>query len=344
MNKDIIEKVVEKIKEHRSFYEQSEMAVREGIVNPILRSLGWDTENPEEVQPNVFSKEGIPDYSLLKNNKKVLFIEAKKLSVDIVKREVIRQLANYCFGAGMEYGVLTNGSIWVLFRAFQKDTTIEERTVWKTDFENDDITATIRRLNTISRENIGNIETLIKKLQILDKIWQSLLDEPKDLVKGFIPAVDNLIKERYQGYEFPISEIEDFVKERVKELIPPIGEAVIEPSPIETTTGRSAHPREMKIGTDTYEIRNSYDILANTAEWLIRKGKLKKEDCPIGRGPKRNLINIQPKHKYGRDFIHPKKLSNGLYIDAHFNYATCINDARQLLERYGHHGDMLSMQ
>jgi len=31
----------------------------------------------------------------------------------------------------------------------------------------------------------------------------------------------------------------------------------------------------MKIGSDVFEIRNSYEILTNTAEWLIRKGKLK---------------------------------------------------------------------
>ena len=345
MDKDIIEKVVEKIKEHRSFYEQSEMAVREGIVNPILRGLGWDTENPEEVQPNVFSKEGIPDYSLLKNNKKVLFIEAKKLSVDIVKREVMRQLARYCFGAGMEYGVLTNGSIWVLFRAFQKDTTIEERTVWKTDIENDDITATIRRLNTISRENIGNIETLIKKLQILDKIWQSLLNEPKDLVKGFIPVVDNLIKERYQGYEFPISEIEDFVKERVKELIPPIGETPPKPTPISSPPigPRPSPPREMRIGTDTYGIRYSYDILVKTAEWLIAKGKLKRDDCPIVAGHRRNLVNTQPKHRYGDDFRAPRKLSNGLYIETLESTAGSIKSARRLLEKYKYQGNMLNV-
>ena len=341
---DIIQTVIEKIKKHRPFYEQSEMAVREQIVNPILRCIGWDPENPEEVQPNVFSEEGIPDYSLLKGSKKVLFIEAKKLSVDIEKREVIRQLASYCFGEGMEYGVLTNGSIWVLFRAFQKDTTMPERVVWKTDIENDDITATLRRLNTISKENIEDIETLIKKLQILDEIWQSLLDEPKDLVKGFIPIFDSLIREGYPDYEFDHSEIEDFIKERVKELISPTGEAVIEPSPIETTTWRGARPREMKIGTDTYEIRNVYEILTNTAEWLIRKGKLKKDDCPIVTGHKRNLINTQPKHRYGGNFSAPKRLSNGLYIETHYNTANCINNARRLLEKYGHHGDMLSMQ
>ena len=42
--------------------------------------------------------------TLFKNNKKVLFVEAKKLSVDVEQREVIRQLAKYCFGEGMKYG------------------------------------------------------------------------------------------------------------------------------------------------------------------------------------------------------------------------------------------------
>lgn len=339
MNKEIIGMVIERIKKHRSFYEQNEMAVREQIVNPILRGLGWDSENPEEVQPNVSSEEGIPDYSLLKGGKKVLFLEAKKLSTEIEKREVIRQLAKYCFGEGMKYGVLTNGSIWTLFRAFQEGTTMAERTVWKTDIENDDITATIRRLNTISKENIGDIETLIKKLQILDEIWQSLLDEPKDLVKGFVPVFDGLIREGYPGYEFEHSEIEDFIRERVKELISPTEEAVIEISPIT----EPSRPREMKIGTDTYEIRNSYDMLVNTAEWLVKKGKLKRDDCPIIAGHRRNLVNTQPKHRYGDDFRSPKRLTNGLYIETSYSTTGCISNARRLLEKYGYNGEMLKV-
>jgi len=339
MIKETIETVVERIKKYRSLYEQNEMQVREGIVNPTLRGLGWDPENPEEVQHNVSSEEGIPDYSLLKDNKKVLFIEAKKLSVDIEKREVIRQLANYCFSEGMRYGVLTNGSIWILFRAFQEGTTMAERVVWKVDIENDEITAIIRRLNTISKENIGDIETLIKKLQILDEIWQSLLDEPKDLVKGFIPVFDSLIREGYPDYEFDHSEIEDFIKERVKELISPAGEAIIEIGP----STEPSRPREMKIGTNTYEIRNSYDMLVNTAEWLIGKGKLKRDNCPIIAGHRRNLVNTQPKHRYGDDFRSPKRLSNGLYIETSYSTTGCISNARRLLERYGYQGDMLKL-
>lgn len=48
------------------------MTVREQIINPILRNLGWNPENPEEVQPNVPIEEGVPDYSLIKSENRIL--------------------------------------------------------------------------------------------------------------------------------------------------------------------------------------------------------------------------------------------------------------------------------
>jgi len=313
MLKETLEMVVERMKRYRSLYEQNEMAVRSQIIEPILRGLGWDVENPEEVQPNVSTEEGIPDYSLLKGDKKVLFIEAKKLSVDIEQREVIRQLAKYCFGEGMRYGVLTNGAIWILFRAFQEGTTMSERIVWKIDIESDELTASVRRLNTVSEDNIDVIEKLIKKLQILDEIWQSLVDEPDEIIKGLIPVFEKLIKEGYPDYEFESMEIEDFLKERIKELITPTEETEYV-SPPETPAWEGRQPRRMKIGSDVFEIRYSNEI-TNTAEWLIRNGKLKRSDCPIPIGRKRYLINTEPKHSDGDSFIQPKLLSNGLYIN-----------------------------
>lgn len=341
--KEIIETVLERLKKHRSLYEKSEESVRYQIINPILRGIGWDPENPEEIQPNITSEEGIPDYSLLKDGKKVLFIEAKKLSVDIEQNEVVRKLASYCFGEGIKYGVLTNGSVWLLFRAFQEGTTMSERIVWKTDIESDELTASIRRLSTISKDNIDRIEKLIKKHQILDEIWQSLVDEPEEIIKGIIPVFEKLIKEGYPDYEFEPIEIQDFLKERIKELITPT-EGTEYGSPPETPTWESGQPRRMKIGSDVFEIRNSYEILTKTAEWLIRKGKLKRSDCPIPVGRKRNLINTEPKHRYGDSFRAPKRLSNGLYIEVHYSTAGCINNARRLLEKFGFRGDMLEVQ
>ncbi len=341
--KEIIELVVDKLKKYRGLYEKSEESVRYHIINPILRSMGWDPENPDEVYPNITSEEGVPDYTLLKDEKKVLFIEAKKSSVDIEQKEVVRKLAMYCFGEGMKYGVLTNGAIWILFRAFQEGTTMVERIVWKIDIKNDEITATIRRLRTISKENIMDIENLIKKLQILDEIWHSLLEEPKDLVQGFMSVFNELLKEGYPDYKFDQTEIEDFIKERISELIYLKEEGKDNPPfPFIEPTG--LHPRRMKIENNTYIIRNSYDILVNTAEWLIKKQKLRKENCPIASGHKRNLVNTQPKHPYGNNFKAPKKLSNGFFIETNHSTVSSITNARRLLEKCGYRQDILVVE
>jgi len=344
MEKEILEKVVERMKSFRPLYETNEMAVREQIVNPILRYLGWDPENPEEVQPNIFTGEGIPDYSLIKNGNKVLFIEVKKLSVDVEQEEVIRQLAKYCFSEGMKYGVLTNGNVWLLFRAFQEGTTVSERIVWKIDIESDDLTASVRRLNTISKGNIGKIEELLKKLYILDEIWQSLVDEPEEITKALIPVFQKLIKEGYPEYEFESLEIEDFLRERIKELVTRTEGTAPEYQPETPPIIGVGRFRKLKIGDDVLDIVNSYEILTKTAEWLIRKGKLKSSDYPIPIGRKRYLINAVPQHKYGDNFVSPKKLSNGLYIEVHYSTISCINIARRLLERFGFKGEMLSIE
>ncbi len=340
MLKETLEMVVKRMKNYRSFYEQNEMAVRDQIVNPILKALGWNPENPEEVQPNVYTDEGVPDYTLIKNNNKVLFVEAKKLSVDIEQKDVIRQLAKYCFGEGMKYGVLTNGAIWILFRAFQEGTTISERIVWKTDIESDELTASIRRLGTISKDNIDNIDRLIKKFTILDDIWRSLLEKPEEFVRALIPVIEKLIKERYPDYEFDALEIQNFLKERIKELI---ARTKVSPAP-QPKPPVEGQPRRMKIGNDVFEIKYSYEILINTAEWLIKKGKLKRSDCPIQIGRKRYLINTEPKHKYGDKFRAPKQLSNGLYIEVHYSASMCESNAKRLLEWFGFRGDMLEVQ
>ena len=184
----------------------------------------------------------------------------------------------------------------------------------------------------------------MKKLQILDEIWQSLLDEPKEMIKGLIPVFEGLINEGYPDYEFETSDIEDFIKERVRELISPPTQIVSELSIEHESVRFTERPRKMRIERDVFEIRNSYEILINTANWLIKKGQLKLTDCPVGMGHKRNLVNREPKHKYGDSFTAPKKLPNGLWIETHYSTAHCINNARRLLERFGYQGNILEVQ
>jgi hypothetical protein len=104
-------------------------------------------------------------------------------------------------------------------------------------------------------------------------------------------------------------------------------------------------PRIMRIGSDSYRLGYSYEILLNTAEWLIKNGKLKTGECPVSvaRG-NRYLINTEPKHRDERPFTGPKKLSNGLWIERAYGTQNLIDYAKRLLEKSGYPSDMLEVQ
>lgn len=337
---ELIQRVTTRIRAHRSFYEQNETATRNQVIDPILRGLGWDTEDPDKVRPNVSAEEGVPDYSLLLDGKKVLFVEAKKMSIDVEERQVLGQLAKYCFNQGVSYGILTNGAVWILFRAFQEGTPMAERIVWKIDIEHDDMNAIVRKLNTVSITNINSIDRLLTKLGMLDEVWESLLEDPLSLTKGIVPVFLTIAKEAHPDCDITPEEAEDFILERLNEVISPQPEHPL--APIEIPPSQC--PRTMRIERDTFTVRNSYDILVNTAEWLIKKGKLRRENCPMISGRKRYLVNIEPKHRYGDDFRAPKKLSNGLFIETHYSTPGCIANARKLLEYCGLSGTLLEVQ
>jgi predicted type IV restriction endonuclease len=48
---EAIKRVCERIKRYENQLRQNEMLTRYALVDPILRALGWDTEDPEQVVP-----------------------------------------------------------------------------------------------------------------------------------------------------------------------------------------------------------------------------------------------------------------------------------------------------
>jgi hypothetical protein len=343
MIKEELSKLIGRIKEHHNYYEQNEMAVRNQIINPILRIFGWDPENPAEVKHDIATEEGRPDYCLFKNGKKLLFIEAKKLSSDISNKDII-QLARYCFGEGMKYGLITNGAIWILFKSFQEGTKIEERNIWKINIETSDIETSINHLNQISKENIGRIDLIIRKNNILDNLWRSLLKKPEEIIEGFIPIINNKLKVEYKEYSFDTTEIKCYLKERINELITPMPKEEYTPPkpPIGPDIQKTYGLRKLHIGKDSYSFSKTYEILINTAEWLIKNEKMKGTDCPIPSGPTRYLVNTRPIRKDGQPMRAPKRLSNGLYVETHWHEPATIMYARKLLEKFGYKAEILN--
>ena len=89
-----------------------EIATKQYVVLPILRSLDWQDDNlyTLEVFPEKRVGDGKVDYALQQDQTSLVFIECKRWGTSIERYQA--QICQYAFQAGIEIAVITNGRIW----------------------------------------------------------------------------------------------------------------------------------------------------------------------------------------------------------------------------------------
>ena len=194
----------------RSGQLTNEAQVKQAVILPILRALGWDDANPSEFVPEhavgTESGRGSVDYALcrtLPSQLPLIFVETKKLGNVDVSGE--GQLFRYAANQGVPFLVLTDGDVWNFYLAMAAGEP-PERIVYR---------AELRREEKLS-EYKGFFEKYLDKARVLsgkarqdaerDKeseanrltaqnaisgSWQDLLSEPDDmLVDLLVEAVE----------------------------------------------------------------------------------------------------------------------------------------------------------
>ena len=95
-------------------FNENEMSVRQGIVEPLLRGLGWPTQDTRIVCPEYSIAGGRVDYALCYPPlEPVALIEVK--SIGKIDEEAEQQLFSYAFHQGVPILVLTDGQQWCFF-------------------------------------------------------------------------------------------------------------------------------------------------------------------------------------------------------------------------------------
>jgi len=173
--------VLSRARLHRKLYERNEEAVKQHLIGEIMTALGWDWNNPEEVRPEERTEDGRADYALLLDGEIVAFLEAKNLSVNVIKRdEPLRQLARYCFSRGVRYGILTNGLKWVVVKAFAEGTSLRDRVLFTVDLESEPLERALIKLSLLEKGRIREMERLATLLNAFEIAYKSLLREGFD--------------------------------------------------------------------------------------------------------------------------------------------------------------------
>ena len=117
--KETIEMLRERIQAHRPYLEGYETRTRQALIDPMLRALGWDVEDPSSVELEYGIRRKWADYALMVNEKPIAVIEAKALGTPLNDDEKMQAL-NYANMDGIDYMAVTNGDHWQMFDVFKR--------------------------------------------------------------------------------------------------------------------------------------------------------------------------------------------------------------------------------
>ncbi len=321
----------------------NEKAVEYGVVMPIVRALGWDPENMDEMRPEYAVESRRVDWAFLKEGTPCLFLEEKAPDQNLSAHE--EQLLDYAFKQGIRLAVLTNGKEWWFYLPLEA-APWPERKYLTIDL----MTGEIGRICVDLKKFLGK-NGVHKGLS--HKYAKKLYDEAREedrIKKELPPAICELLLS-------PSPEVVEFFQNQTQGAIGALPPAELVKGALATVfadrgriieaQGRSAPPRGKAQGKrgaglpplyaklvgvaikgETLHVRTWRDVLVQTANWLISKGYADKLPYEVIIGTKRILLS-----KSEGGLTAPKQLTNGAYIDSYSNCTDCVKRARWLLRQ-----------
>jgi hypothetical protein len=173
----------------------NEQNTKATLIEPVLKALGWDIEDVEEVVREYGHKrrDKPVDYALLVMREPRLLVEAKALGENLDDRRWANQIMGYAAVAGVEWIVLTDGNEYRIYKALESVPVEEKllRAVRVTDeqAECDEI------LGLLSKHQL--------KTNRIDELWKAYFvdRQVRAAISGFFEgredvAVVNLILQR----------------------------------------------------------------------------------------------------------------------------------------------------
>ena len=298
----LVEKLRERIDVHGDKLRQNEALTRYALIDPLLRELGWDTEDPGLVEPEYKTAEdGRPDYALSSNGELVMMVEAKKLGTPL-QNKVLSKGLTYANSQGTNYFSVTDGERWEIYETFKPVPTAEKLIV---RFDLKDGSAAEACLKALALWEIrvsGHVST-----------GQAPVVEPPHNQPGSPePPAPRPTPPSPPGPEWQL----------ISELKPQKGDT---------------SPREVQFPDGKVRSVTAWRwLIIEVTRWLVAGNYLKISDCPIRKAPnsKRCAVSTEPVHLTETPFKNPAQVGS-LYVETSLTNKGVINAARTIIKRVG---------
>ena len=307
----LVETLRERIITHRAALSQSEALTRYALIDPLLRELGWDTEDPAMVIPEYRSGAGRADYALIAGDRPVMMIEAKKLGENLNDR-ARSQGIQHCVDVGTRYFSVTDGGHWEIY-----DThivvPIDEKLIVEFDLSDPPAAEACRKALALWKPGVESgqiapsLTPLVNVSHVPQQSPQSSTSSPPSATKDD------------KGWQ-PLSRLDPM----------PRG-----PKPMGIQ-----YPDFSHLNFALKQDRTWSHVMVQVTRWLAEKEYLNRSICPIlsPTNPSRYILNTEPIHPDGSYFnrrAHKKVESFYIITDFGGSTSRTARMMRTIVERTG---------
>ena len=297
--------------EHGPALRANEALTRHALIDPLLRRLGWDTEDPSQVVPEYVipsSKGKRADYALFTGHASVngrvpeAVVEAKSLGTPLF--DAAQQAVNYCTVAGFEYFVVTDGDDWQLFETRRKGN-LDAKRITRFHLLSDAIADVCRKALAMWRQGFeeGAVDAV--------PVRKANAAETSDSGQGVAPPA----------------------VERTKAEGLPAGDGWVLLSSL-APDAKGATPAELRVPSgNLVPIATWKDLMQEVVGWLVANGDLSAASDPLQVG-KRYVLARQPKHPNGTDFTAPRE-AGGLFVETHHGAESAVRQTCAIVNHGG---------
>ena len=306
-----------RIDEHGAALRGNEALTRYTLIDPLLRCLGWDTENPSQVVPEFripSSPTKSADYALFAQHKRAehrepaVIVEAKKLGFPLA--DAAQQAVNYCAVEGFEYFAVTDGRDWQLYGMHRKGN-LDAKRIMRFDLRADPKADVCRKALALWRQGFEEdaVETAPAHAKETNAVEMSV--HPNAARSGASEAGNRDVtplSQRGAGANWvPLSG-----------LVPQTGTSPVE---LRVPSGDVVTPGSWR------------RLMVEVTKWLVATGSLSAESEPLRAG-NRYVLASAAQHPDGRPFRAAGQ-AGGLYVEMHHSAASAVRHACSIAKHAG---------
>ena len=292
----------------------SEANTQSWLINPFLKSLGYNTSDPSLVHHQFNadpkdSKTGKVDYAILRYKRPIIFIEAKKLHEPL--DNYVGQIRHYFNNVWeVDFAILTNGNEYRFYTDLDRENMCDDEPFLLFELKDVD-EELIHHLGQFSRQSYesGKLRTLARTLSRRSKIYSFLKKQSSSPSDSFVNFISKQV--------FSTSKQE--VRNQIRQALPDVFSKLcgsIKPPPPST----NGYQNIFNIGSGTHKKLDLYRFQEKTfsgENWASMFVRVMGQLC-LKNTQKLMLISEGQKAlKITRDktsIRSPKDIGNGLFV------------------------------